>query len=41
MGERTQVELYVHLVWGTFRRLPLISAELEADLFRVVITSIC
>ena len=36
MGERTQVELYVHLVWGTFRRRPLISADLEADLFRVV-----
>ena len=36
MGERTRVELYVHLVWGTFRRRPLISADLEADLFRVV-----
>jgi REP element-mobilizing transposase RayT len=36
MGERTRVELYVHLVWGTFRRRPLISADIEADVFRVV-----
>ena len=37
MGNRsTRVELYVHLVWGTFGRQPLISVAVEAELFRVI-----
>ena len=37
MGSRgSRVELYVHLVWGTFQRRPMIPAEIEPALFRVV-----
>src|ERR1700694_2199190 len=35
-NRRSRVELYVHLVWGTYRRQPSISAAMEADLFRVI-----
>jgi putative transposase len=35
-NRRRRVELYVHLVSGTYRRQPLISAAMEADLFRII-----
>ena len=31
-----RVELYVHLVWGTIGRRPLITASIRADLFAVI-----
>jgi|SRR5438067_12925851 len=31
-----RVELYVHLVWGTSRRRPLITASIRADLFGLI-----
>jgi putative transposase len=32
----SNVEIYVHFVWGTFDRRPMISAAVEPDLFRVI-----
>jgi REP element-mobilizing transposase RayT len=32
----TKVQVYVHLVWTTWRRRPLIRAEFEAELHRIL-----
>ena len=36
MDERTHVAVYVHLVWGTWDRLPLLNRDLENDVHRVL-----
>ena len=33
---RRMVDISVHLIWGTWRRLPLISREMEPLLFQAV-----
>jgi REP element-mobilizing transposase RayT len=32
----SKIEIYVHLVWGTWRRRPIISPELEPEIHRVI-----
>ena len=32
----SKVELYVHLVWATQTRRPMVSAEIEGELYRVI-----
>jgi REP element-mobilizing transposase RayT len=34
--ERAQLAVYVHLVWGTWDRLPLLSGEFAQDLYRAI-----
>ena len=36
MYERTHVAVYVHLVWGTWDRLPLLNGDLENDVHRAL-----
>jgi REP element-mobilizing transposase RayT len=33
---RNKLRLYLHLVWGTWDRLPLITAEIERPLYRCI-----
>ena len=33
---RSKIRAYVHLVWGTYQRLPLITPEMEPRLYRCI-----
>ena len=33
---RSKAEIYLHFVWGTLRRLPLVSENIERDIYRCV-----
>jgi REP element-mobilizing transposase RayT len=33
---RSKVEIYLHVVWGTWERQPLVTAEMERDLYRCI-----
>jgi hypothetical protein len=32
----SKIEIHVHLVWGTWRRQPIISRELDPELYRLI-----
>jgi putative transposase len=32
----SKLEIYLHLVWGTWRRRPMVSDEIEAELYRAI-----
>ncbi len=36
MFERNYLAVYVHLVWGTWDRLPLLTGDLERDMHRAI-----
>jgi putative transposase len=33
---RTQIGIFIHLVWGTWDRLPLLSSEIEQGVYRAI-----
>ena len=33
---RSKVEIYLHFVWGTLHRLPLVTEEIERDVYRCI-----
>lgn len=35
---KSHAELYVHLVWATWNREPLLTREIEADVFRTIVS---
>jgi putative transposase len=37
---RTYTQLYVHLIWGTWDRLPLITSEIETNLYSAMMVKI-
>ncbi len=34
--ERTRIDIYIHLVWATYRRLPLITSDRERQIHRLL-----